>query len=297
MNSRCVVFWDYENISIPKKIQPSHAFQWIETTIHAKLGRKIPVVGKVYVGNKNCNKFGSNIKQMLDTNGYSLVEVPDTKAEAVDKRMLVDIVLEAYRWSLSGEKNWLVVITGDKDFGYCLSNLKNTAAVRGIGLILLQPKQVDENLLNSVHWMVCKNSKKKKGSNNNNNNSVYASVGSNNNNNISNGSESNNNNNTIFAVQDNAMLQYNLYQQHLKQSIILHPNQCPVCTFVNKPVKSVVILVVITIIIIIIIRRRVLHLLVRKKVQLVAPKINGNAVIYHVNIAIQTMLVNVLCVV
>ena len=147
------VYWDYENVPLPKKFKFNVIFGVINKVLLNKIGRCIGINGKVYAAQKHA--IGKKKRDVLGVNGYTHVQVPDNKPEGADKRMLVDISLDVLDWTERHVSNVIVLISGDKDFGYLLADLQHRRAVWCLGILLLNDQQIyDKSLENVCDWLI-----------------------------------------------------------------------------------------------------------------------------------------------
>ena len=74
----------------------------------------------------------------FDRCGITLIHVPDSKPEAVDKRMLVDIALSLYGLARDNKEQAIAVMTADTDFGYLLNQIRSFPVVSDLLLVAFQ---------------------------------------------------------------------------------------------------------------------------------------------------------------
>eukprot|EP01084_Bolivina_argentea_P131281 231746_1 len=123
--TECVIYWDYENCPIPRGTNLGRVIDVIKNKIIEKLGgRSLPFRDiQLYVSKNGKHAIPPNILSSLDTLGVDYILIECQKPETVDKRILADIGLSIFDWK-DTKYNAIVVISGDKDFGYLLSKIK-----------------------------------------------------------------------------------------------------------------------------------------------------------------------------
>ena len=76
------------------------------------------------------------LQRSIEVLGIQHINVPSLKPEAVDKRILVDILMDIYEWK-SHHRHAITLISGDKDFGHLLSRIHKLPEVAKLYLLRL----------------------------------------------------------------------------------------------------------------------------------------------------------------
>ena len=149
---QCLVYWDYENISIPHRAQLRTVISVLKQRIWHVIDQQIPIRFKLYI---RASKLTQQLQDEMDVNGVEHINISSQKPESVDKRMLVDIALTLYELEKCKKSNCIALISGDKDFGHLLSRIHKQAPISHSLLILLnQNKKIDANLSNNVDFVI-----------------------------------------------------------------------------------------------------------------------------------------------
>jgi len=139
------IYWDYENLPLKFGVRPTDASKAIVEAA-APFGRI--VARRLYAdmsrysqgsstynnnNNNNMNNNGSSHWSALDSSGFDLVNTPRrNQKETVDKKMIADIFTNAWD-SCRHCKPVVILLTGDGDFAYTLSKLRD----RGVMSIVI----------------------------------------------------------------------------------------------------------------------------------------------------------------
>ena len=156
--SKCIVYWDYDNLPIPYTSTVGDVLCPLKNKILAKIGKKIPIECNLYA---NAWKLTPKIKADLDVNGVQHINITSSKPEAVDKRILIDIPLELYEQQSNQKQIAMALITSDKDFGHLLSRIHNIPEITHLILILINKIKYycNRNLLNNVDHVIVHSTK------------------------------------------------------------------------------------------------------------------------------------------
>ena len=121
----------------------------LKQKIWSRLRFEIPVKGKLYIPTRQMQQ-DQRFQRDLDVNGFEQIHIASTKPQAVDMRMLVDISLSLYEWK-GKQRNVVVLITADKDFGYLLSQIHKTPEVPALFVVQFNRQQkINPDLLNNI---------------------------------------------------------------------------------------------------------------------------------------------------
>eukprot|EP01083_Nonionella_stella_P088935 248081_1 len=149
---KCVVFWDYENVNVPRGCSLGTVISVLKERIWEKIGPKqIPIQFKLYI---RAEKLNRTIQEEMDINGVEHINIASRKPESVDKRMLVDIALHLYELEKYKKSHVIALISGDKDFGHLLSRIHKEPPVSHSLLILWKRNCVNPNLSNNVDFVI-----------------------------------------------------------------------------------------------------------------------------------------------
>ena len=108
---KCSVYWDYENMPIPKKCDLAKVVTNIRQRLWASIGSKMPIEFKVYI---RASRVTEQIQNDFDVNGIVQIQVPSVKPESVDKRMLIDMSFSLYELERDRKSRAIALISGDK---------------------------------------------------------------------------------------------------------------------------------------------------------------------------------------
>ena len=153
ISEKCVVYWDYENCPIPFSVKVNAIKKHIESKICESLNRdKLPIDIKCYLPPPNNHHVhvSRKTKEEMQHCGIEIYQIPSLKREAVDKRIIADIALDLYEWK-GKSINSIALISGDKDYSYLLSKIKNKPEIKKSFLFIFEHSQeVNNNLRHSV---------------------------------------------------------------------------------------------------------------------------------------------------
>ena len=122
---KCLIFWDYENIRIPKNYSVINFINHLKLKIESTTNTDLSFEIMLYVGKNNISKLRL---QDLRSNDVKCFVVESTKPESADKRILIDAASKLYE--LKYVKSIVFsLITGDKDFGHSLSRIQGLQVI------------------------------------------------------------------------------------------------------------------------------------------------------------------------
>eukprot|EP00485_Elphidium_margaritaceum_P003992 CAMPEP_0202687018 /NCGR_PEP_ID=MMETSP1385-20130828/2738_1 /ASSEMBLY_ACC=CAM_ASM_000861 /TAXON_ID=933848 /ORGANISM="Elphidium margaritaceum" /LENGTH=973 /DNA_ID=CAMNT_0049341727 /DNA_START=149 /DNA_END=3070 /DNA_ORIENTATION=+ len=136
---------------IPRERSLNEISTAIRERIHDEIGLKLPVEFKVYI---LAQKLTPQITNDFDINGIIQIQIPSKKPEAVDKRLICDIMFDLYELERDHKSRAIALISGDKDFGHTLSKIKDVPPISHSFLILLRQVHMDRNMHSSVHKLL-----------------------------------------------------------------------------------------------------------------------------------------------
>ncbi|BGP19096.1 hypothetical protein JCM10213_006638 [Rhodosporidiobolus nylandii] len=115
------VFWDYENVRFPSGYAPHAALGALRDLAlsHGKIEVMRNYMDTTYErGNRN-----TDLRAQLQQAGFTVVDVPHSdRKDVVDKMIMVDLVVFGIE---SRPCPVVILITGDRDFAYACSTLRN----------------------------------------------------------------------------------------------------------------------------------------------------------------------------
>ena len=112
------VFWDFENVRIPSGFDATFAANKIRDAV-LRYGRIVEQ--RLYFDSRKASEKGTD-RVNLDLSGFTLVDCPTRGSkEAVDKKLIVDLMRFAYQHERHRIKCYAVLITSDGDYCYSLS--------------------------------------------------------------------------------------------------------------------------------------------------------------------------------
>ena len=111
------VFWDYENVRIPREVRPSRAASAIRDAV-LPFGQIIE--RRIYYDSRKASELSTN-RVCLDQSGFTLVDCPTrgTK-ETLDKKLIVDVMHFAH---MMRKPSCVVLVTSDGDYSYTLAKI------------------------------------------------------------------------------------------------------------------------------------------------------------------------------
>mmetsp|Transcript_39063 Transcript_39063/g.129307 ORF Transcript_39063/g.129307 Transcript_39063/m.129307 type:complete len:407 (+) Transcript_39063:126-1346(+) len=124
------VFWDFENVRIPKGFDPMCAGKMICDAV-IQYGRIVEQ--RLYFDSRKPSEMGTD-RLNLDHSGFTLVDCParGTK-EAIDKKLIVDLMAFAHQRDRNNVKCVAVLITSDGDYCYAVSRVRQL----GVGTVVI----------------------------------------------------------------------------------------------------------------------------------------------------------------
>lgn len=122
---RVGIYWDYQNIRIPKGYATSNVIN----SIQQQLVQQMPTCRfqeKRFYYDSRQHTESKTDRESIDLLGYTIVDCPtrNTK-ETMDKKMIVDILTFAYDHLLLDIPACVVLISSDGDYSYTLSRLRD----------------------------------------------------------------------------------------------------------------------------------------------------------------------------
>ncbi len=139
------VFWDFENVRIPKWCPASAASEGIRNKL-AKYGR---IVEKRLYYDARQPTERSVPRSDLDLSGFTLVDCPSRgKKEKLDKKLIVDVLCFAWERASMGAKACVVLITSDGDYSYVLARLRDIGVFT---IIIYRPDIVAKVLIDNAN--------------------------------------------------------------------------------------------------------------------------------------------------
>ena len=133
---KCSVYWDYENMPIPRGCDSAAVISKLRRKLWESIGSRIPIDFKVYI---RASKVTQRIQDDFDINGITHVHVPSTKPESVDKRMMVDITFSLYELERDSKSRSIALISGDKGLFSFRSHLIYSLHFRSSDIYNLYP--------------------------------------------------------------------------------------------------------------------------------------------------------------
>lgn len=135
------IFWDYENVSLPKWCDPAEA----SSAIVQRLGHLGRIVDRRLYFDFESSE-GSSMKRLwssLDSSGFALVNTPRRgvagdviKKETLDKKLIADVLTFAWDSAVRSKdavKPCVVLLTSDGDYAYTLNRLRD----RGVTTVVI----------------------------------------------------------------------------------------------------------------------------------------------------------------
>ncbi|KAI3634070.1 hypothetical protein MIR68_007674 [Amoeboaphelidium protococcarum] len=147
-SQKCAVFWDYENCPPPQGMPGYVVVDNLRQVIHhfGHIAQFKAYLEINDVKQSSAQQYSENYKRLLrselQSSGVSLTDVPHNgQKDAVDKMMMIDMMA----FALDHPQSTIVLISGDKDFVYALSVLRN----RKFTIVLIVPNQGAHIILKS----------------------------------------------------------------------------------------------------------------------------------------------------
>nr|KAJ3414995.1 hypothetical protein HK105_001622 [Polyrhizophydium stewartii] len=128
--SKCAIFWDFENCAPPQAV-PGYV---VVENIRKAVMQFGPIVQfRAYFEVKESS--GKTMRSELQSSGVSIIDTPhNARKDAADKMIMVDMLSFAMDFAAPAT---IVLISGDRDFVYALSVLRN----RAYNIILIVPNK------------------------------------------------------------------------------------------------------------------------------------------------------------
>ncbi|KAJ3053606.1 hypothetical protein HK097_003873 [Rhizophlyctis rosea] len=137
-NGKCAIFWDFENCPPPTNVPGYAVVDSIRRVVH-HFG--CITLFKAYLQISETTK--KSLRSELQSSGVSLTDTPhNARKDAADKMILVDMLAFAID---NPPPATIVLISGDRDFVYALSTLRN----RRYNIILIVPNKGASVILKS----------------------------------------------------------------------------------------------------------------------------------------------------
>ena len=119
----CGLFWDYENISLPRGMDGAHASNRLRE-VCLRFGRLVE--RRVYHDPDKVNSVQQGNRSALDMAGFTLVDCPARNLkETIDKKIIVDVMHFALTRVARHQPACVVLLTNDGDYAYMLSRLRD----------------------------------------------------------------------------------------------------------------------------------------------------------------------------
>ena len=118
------IFWDYENIRIPRNIPIAAVSKCIQDKL-AKHGR---IVEKRLYYNSLASNESPDAESYLASSGFTLVDCPNRgigRKENLDKELMIDAAFFGLE-SVAATKTCVVLITSDGDYSHLLARLRGS---------------------------------------------------------------------------------------------------------------------------------------------------------------------------
>ncbi|ORX49226.1 DUF537-domain-containing protein [Piromyces finnis] len=143
-NDKCAVFWDFENCPPPSGMPGYYVVENLRRVIH-RFGSMITLKAYLQITDSTSKK---SLRSELQSSGVSLIDCPHNgRKDAADKMILVDMLAFALD---TPPPATIVLISGDRDFVYALSTLRN----RKYNIVLIVPNKGASIILKSQANMI-----------------------------------------------------------------------------------------------------------------------------------------------
>ncbi|ORX83467.1 DUF537-domain-containing protein [Anaeromyces robustus] len=143
-NEKCAVFWDFENCPPPSGMPGYYVVENLRKVIH-RFGSMIALKAYLQITDSTSKK---SLRSELQSSGVSLIDCPHNgRKDAADKMILVDMLAFALD---TPPPATIVLISGDRDFVYALSTLRN----RKYNIVLIVPNKGASIILKSQANMI-----------------------------------------------------------------------------------------------------------------------------------------------
>jgi len=143
-NAKCAVFWDFENCPPPSGMPGYYVVENLRKVVH-RFGSMIALKAYLQITDSTSKK---SLRSELQSSGVSLIDCPHNgRKDAADKMILVDMLAFALD---TPPPATIVLISGDRDFVYALSTLRN----RKYNIVLIVPNKGASIILKSQANMI-----------------------------------------------------------------------------------------------------------------------------------------------
>lgn len=137
-NKEIAIYWDYENVALPKWCGAAEAAKQIYNAV-SKYGRIVERRLYFDYQKHSANNNGPHDCSGLDLSGFDLVNTPTRNSkETLDKKLIADVL--TFAWDCTArnteQKPCVVLITSDGDYAYTLAKLRD----RGVMNIVMYGK-------------------------------------------------------------------------------------------------------------------------------------------------------------
>ena len=119
-----VLHWDLENAPVPRGVSVSHVFGEMRNAIHARFG--VLLSAYAYA---DPAALSAKRRCELAASGLDIIDCgrETGKLNTVDFRIISRALAELARPATTATRSAVVVVSGDGDYSYCLSTLRNLA--------------------------------------------------------------------------------------------------------------------------------------------------------------------------
>ena len=147
------IFWDYENVRVPCRLDVCDAWSCIRDSVH-RAAREISAAQPAFIAERRLyfdsrSPHETNTDRVkLDLSGFTLVDCPkrNTK-ETLDKKIIVDLMHFALERRARRAPCCVVLISSDADYSYMLSRLRDL----GTSVVVIHDTNTSDVLLSSAH--------------------------------------------------------------------------------------------------------------------------------------------------
>eukprot|EP01083_Nonionella_stella_P170263 579111_1 len=148
-------------MAIPKQSNVKEILSKLKNKLWECIGSELRIEYQVYI---HKTEITTQIQNDFNINGATLVHVPSTKPGAVDQQILTQMLLDLHDLEYDKKTHVIALVSGDKDFGNVLSQIRHRQPISKSFLILLNNAHIDSNLYNVVDDVIrldCGKSKSK----------------------------------------------------------------------------------------------------------------------------------------
>ena len=132
----CGIFWDYENIRVPKASDASEVSNTLRQIV-TQYGRV--VTRRIYYDSRKSSEKHVP-RAVLDNSGFSLQDCPARGSkETIDKKIIVDVMAFALERVHAQRPVLVALLTSDGDFAYMLSRLRDL----GVHVLVIHEQQCE----------------------------------------------------------------------------------------------------------------------------------------------------------